>query len=352
MMFGFTIAMMIIHLSFYVFIFSFLARHKSKTDRTTTGKLSILVCAKNEEKSLPQLVSALKSQSVDQTIIVDDRSTDQTAHIIQQHDWISYVKTGKETAGKKNAQRIGIRASENDRILCTDADCTPASSEWASAMNNHPTPFVLGYGPSKKGKGLVALFAKYETYITGIQYLSYALAGMPYMGVGRNMLITRSAIDREKIKGKQLASGDDDLTINALANAENTSVCIDPKAFVYSPSKSNLRAFFKQKKRHVSTSVHYKMIHQVLLGLWSTSQILFFILLLAGIFWGSITIPMAFILLCCKWFVQGVFHHFLMKKLKETELLLMSPILDMLLFLYYLIMPFIVVSMKKERKWS
>ena len=55
----------------------------------TTGTLSVLVPARNEEISLPQLVTALKSQSLPahlyEVLVIDDYSTDNTAQAMRQY---------------------------------------------------------------------------------------------------------------------------------------------------------------------------------------------------------------------------------------------------------------------------
>ena len=46
---------------------------------------------------------------------------------------------------------------------------------------------VLGYGAYKKYPGFLNKLIRFETFHTALQYFSYALAGKPYMGVGRNL---------------------------------------------------------------------------------------------------------------------------------------------------------------------
>ena len=46
---------------------------------------------------------------------------------------------------------------------------------------------VLGYGAYHKRPGMLNKLIRFETFHTALQYLSFALAGMPYMGVGRNL---------------------------------------------------------------------------------------------------------------------------------------------------------------------
>ena len=40
---------------------------------------------------------------------------------------------------------------------------------------------------------MASKLASYEAAYVGMQYLSYALAGLPYMGVGRNMLFDKES---------------------------------------------------------------------------------------------------------------------------------------------------------------
>lgn len=60
------------------------------------------------------------------------------------------------------------------------------------------------------------------------------------MGVGRNLIYRKSLF--EKTGGFQkhahLASGDDDLFINAVAHKSNTALILEPTAFVFSKAKA------------------------------------------------------------------------------------------------------------------
>src|SRR3546814_6078167 len=75
----------------------------------------------------------------------------------------------------------------------------------------------------KRG-GLLNAFIRYETFYTALNYLSFALSGMPYMGVGRNLSYKRSLFFRHKgfASHLHLRSGDDDLFVNRAASKENT----------------------------------------------------------------------------------------------------------------------------------
>jgi hypothetical protein len=156
----------------------------------------------------------------------------------------------------------------------------------------------------------------------------------------------------EQIKGQDLASGDDDLTINAIATDENTGICIHPESFVFTDSSSTLKGFIIQKSRHITTSVHYKLIHQILLGTFSASQLFFYLLLLLGVVFGTISIHICLIAYIVKQVVQIVIHRLLLKKMNESIAIHQLLLLDLLLFIYYLVMPFILLIRKNDNRWS
>jgi hypothetical protein len=190
--------------------------------------------------------------------------------------------------------------------------------------------------------------------MTALQYLSYALIGIPYMGVGRNIKIDKAIVlaQREKIKGTHLASGDDDLMINALSSKENTSICIEPESFVFSQPKTSISAFLNQKTRHISTSPFYKPMHKFLLSAFSGSYILFFTMLIISVVTGTLSIKLGFVILLAKWVIQQMINFRVMKKLKEEDLFWKFPFLDILFFFYLLIMPIYYVLNKKKATWN
>ena len=65
--------------------------------------------------------------------------------------------------------------------------------------------------------------------------MSYALAGIPYMGVGRNLSYKRSVFFRHKgfSSYNSIPGGDDDLFINMAATAKNTAIEVHRDAFCY-----------------------------------------------------------------------------------------------------------------------
>jgi hypothetical protein len=136
---------------------------------------------------------------------------------------------------------IGIKSSKYEVMLLTDADCTPASDLWIQKMQDayrDGVEIVLGYGAYKKQKGFLNKLVRFETFHTALQYLSYALAGMPYMGVGRNLSYRKELFYR--VKGfssiNHIPGGDDDMFINKVSTKKNTAIVVDKDAFTLSES--------------------------------------------------------------------------------------------------------------------
>ncbi|MEE9438552.1 MAG: glycosyltransferase [Saprospiraceae bacterium] len=327
-----------------------------ESKETDISDLSLVICYNNEEQNIAKCLPSIINQSINDIVLIDDNSTDNTYQILKENinPSISVFKNTTSSKGKKDALNLGVKKAKNNKILLTDADCIPASDQWATTMNKSGKNFVLGYAPMTKSKNLIGVFSQYETYLTAIQYLSYAKAGIPYMGVGRNMLVDKKIINQgvALIKGEKLMSGDDDLMINALSNKNNTTICIDPKTFVYSTPKTTFIDFIAQKARHMTTSVYYQPLHQILLGTFSFSQIMFYLIGMIGLMMGTISVSFFIIAIAIKWGVQQIINFSIMKKLNESDLFWKFPLLDIFLAIYYTIMPFYILFRKNKNTWN
>jgi hypothetical protein len=234
---------------------------------------------------------------------------------------------------------MGIRSAKYETLLLTDADCIPASEFWIDKMQrgyDEHTEIVLGYGPYHKRPGLLNKLIRFETFHTALQYLSYALAGIPYMGVGRNLSYKKELFLKNKgfSSINFIPSGDDDLFINQVANKKNTAVMIDPDTFTYSEARKRWSEWMVQKYRHYTTSRYYKPLHQFLLGLYSTSLFLYYPLLILSAIFFDWRITLA--LFGSRFLLQAVVLYRSMKKLKEQDLWPWFLLLDAWNFFYYI----------------
>ncbi|MBK8347332.1 MAG: glycosyltransferase [Saprospiraceae bacterium] len=324
-----------------------------------TQGVSVIVCYKNAEGHILKTIENILRQDYPnfEVIAINDFSTDQGPDLLKKlaDQRLRLMDAKQDKPGKKAALSEAIAMSSHDILLFTDADCSPASDRWIGWMATcmvSKTEIVLGYGPLTRQNGWMNDFAKYETILTAMQYVTYARTGIPYMGVGRNLMYRKSLFDR--VDGfsshDNIASGDDDLLIMAAATSTNTAVQICRESFVYSDAPLSLRSFLNQKKRHISTSVRYQPIHQMLLGLFAMAQTGFFLLLAGGWFTGLLSLSVVLSFLAAKWIVQMNLHHKIFRKLDGCHLVLKFPLLDICMTLYYLVLP-VYSLFARRRSW-
>lgn len=335
---------------------------KKKEDKPI-NPVSIVVCAHYEYSNLQELLPILLSQNHPdyEVIIVDDRSQDETYDfLIEEREKNKNLKVVKvdevpsHANGKKYGLTLGIKAAKNDIILLTDADCRPTNN-WAAEMSKvytDKTSFVLGYSNYQNRKGLLNLIIRYETVITGIQYIGEAIAGNPYMGVGRNLSYRKSFFLQNKGFNRffKITGGDDDLLVNSLAKKKNTRVVVGAESMVTSTPKKTWREYFRQKRRHLSVGKYYKGKDKLRIGIWGLSFILHWltfiplILLKYELYFvagGYLLKMIAFYLM----FAVGL------KKLADKMSLWLLPILDFINMIYFIWGGILMFSRKKV-KWS
>ena len=123
---------------------------------------------------------------------------------------------------------------------------------------------------------------RYDTLFNGLHYLGAALCGHPYMGVGRNLAYRKQLFFESGGFSRLMTNraGDDDLFVNHVATRENTAVVLSRDSMTWSPSKTNLRDWWLQKRRHVSVSPSYKGITKFRLAIEPVTRGLFYALVL------------------------------------------------------------------------
>lgn len=340
------ITVIIIQLCYFLF-FSKLSFSTLPRITSTTIPVSVIICAKNEAENISSNLESILTQKHPnfEVIVVNDASTDDTLATLNTFKKnypnlkvVDIKSTSTYRGNKKNAVTKGIETAANEYLLFTDADCKPVSKNWISEMTSPFTDdktIVLGYGGYQKANNsLLNKLIRYETLLTAVQYFSYTKSGIPYMGVGRNLAYTKAIFTKANgfTNHTHIQSGDDDLLINQIATIKNTAICFSEDSFTISEPKRTFSAWFKQKRRHLTTANHYKPIHQVLLALFYLSQflcwLLAIILLVLSFKW-----QLVIILLTIRLITQYITLGNSAKKLCEKDLIIFFPILDLLLVL-------------------
>ena len=346
--FAFTTAVQVFY---YTCFFSRIAFYKTKAKiKTQQHPVSVIICARDEDENLARNLPGVLVQAYTSTyevVAVNDNSVDDSKYILQElkktFKSLNVVELTQEAvhiSGKKYPLSIGIREAKHEVLLLTDADCVPASEHWVQKMQAgyaDNIEIVLGYGAYHKSKGLLNKLIRFETFHTALQYLSYALAGIPYMGVGRSLSYKKSLFFRSKgfSSINHIPSGDDDLFINKSATKNNTAVVIDPDAVTLSIPKTTWSGWLRQKSRHYTTAKFYKSKHKFLLGIYFVTQFIFYPLLVAAmIVYDWRYVVSIFVI---RFLLQGFVLYKSMKKMGELDLWPWFMLLDMWMFFYYII---------------
>jgi poly-beta-1,6-N-acetyl-D-glucosamine synthase len=363
----------ITQLVYWVFVFSKLAFYEKISNPNsanhveggpsvflTEKPVSVVICARNEAINLENNLPHILNQDYPnyEVLVVNDASNDNSADILaafeKQYPHLKVLTIyDKKMKGKKGALALGIESSTHELLLLTDADCYPLSKNWISSMVNtlgHKN-IGLGYAPYKSSDSLLNRFIRFETVWTATQYMGFALAGMPYMGVGRNIIYTKNLYrfaDGFK-KHEKIMSGDDDLFVNSIITKNNFEIILNPETFMYSLPNTRWNGYITQKKRHFATATSYILKHQIILGILSLSHFLHFVTaVLLLILKVSTIFVILFILI--RWLTIFTFYGKIFKKFQETDLLPSVLFLDVAYVFFYIV--FAPALAAKAHKWQ
>jgi glycosyltransferase involved in cell wall biosynthesis len=357
-------SLFIVQLFFYGFFFLKFAQFRGVPSKGKREGVSVVICARDEYDQLKENLPLVLTQEYSnyEVVIVNHASGDETAlllsNLAEQYPRLKIVEIRENLNffdGKKFPLSIGIKSAINELILLTDADCKPASSQWISTMvggfsNNKE--IVLGYGAYSPSSSLLNRFIRFDTAHIALQYFSFALAGIPYMGVGRNMAYRKSLFYENKgfTSHYTIHSGDDDLFINQTATKKNTQIIINQEGFTFSQPKKNLREWWIQKKRHMSTGRYYRWNHKFLLGLYSFSTFFFYMLfiLLLTLNYNILPVLALFIL---RLTMQLFIFRKTLGRLNEKGIWLLVPFFDIILILINTALT-VSTFLSKETKWK
>ena len=239
--------------------------------------ISVLIPARNEEKSLPQLLASLALQTYParlfEILVVDDHSTDQTARIVLD-DPLSNTRlislkdqliSVAVNSYKKMAIQTGVAQSRGELIVTTDADCIlpPRWLETIAAFYTEKKPVFMAMP--------VAINCHYQ-FIEIFQALDFmTLQGITGAAVhkrihsmcnGANLAYTKKAFEEVGgFKGiDHIASGDDMLLMHKIAQRYPQQVMYAKSndLVVQTAPVSGIRAFFQQRIRWASKAGQYQ----------------------------------------------------------------------------------------------
>jgi glycosyltransferase involved in cell wall biosynthesis len=344
------ILMLVIQLCIHWIRFSRLAFYKKKQRPKQDDELepvSVVVCARDSYEQLTELVPLLLNQDYPkfEVVVVNDCSEDETEEYLKdlerQEPRIKPVQLRQHLNffnGKKFPLSMGIKSASYDLLVLTDANCQPTSNEWlrtmVSSYGEH-TEVVLGYPRYQNTKRLLNRLIRFDALQTGILYLSAALAGKPFMGVGKNLSYRKRLFYKNKgfTSHYTMPAGDDDVFISQVATKKNTQVCIDAEnSIVIAP----MHSFWHWVRRRCNKYSTIKMHHpktRAFMALHYWSQFLFYGCFIALFFlkpafaipveipYYAYYFPTLAVLFLLRYITQMIIYHGATRRLGEQGLL-------------------------------
>lgn len=284
---------LIIQLCIHWLRFSKLAFTKSHPQTKPDDALepvSVVVYARDAYEHLKELIPDLLHQDYPnfEVVVVNDCSDDETGAYLEdlarQDLRVKPVQLRQHLNffnGKKYPLSLGIKSASHDLLILTDANCRPTSNQWLRSVvgcYGENTEMVIGYAPYERNHGLLNLFMRFDAIQQALLYLSAALAGKPYSGVGKNLSYRQRLFFKKKgfTSHYTMDTGDDDLFVSQAATKKNTRVHLDTDNTVVCAAPTSFKHWaFEQIRRYTTIKKHNNNII-LLSSLHYWSQFLFY----------------------------------------------------------------------------
>ena len=295
----------LVFLAAYAFLIAFYYRHWQALQQFTPVRqpsvfVSVIIAARNEEKTLPLLLQDLQLQDYSpdlfEVVIVNDFSTDGTAALattLPPNFRMIAPACPPEQSSKKKAIATGVANAKGALLLITDADCR-IGEKWistaASFYAEKEAAFIAA--PVKYAYETPSLLQVLQVldFITlqGITAASVS-AGFHSMCNGANLAYTKKAF--ESVNGfagiDQVPTGDDMLLMHKIRKQDPARVFYlkSREAIVSTAPMPTWKEFFSQRRRWASKTLVYDD-HRIIavLGFVLLLNLLPFVLLIAGFY--------------------------------------------------------------------
>lgn len=247
-----------------------LKQEKGSLTGSESLSVSLIIPFRNEATNLQSIISDILNIETDgvnfEVIFVNDHSEDDWGNFkteIEKKENRRVVELGDGVTGKKNAITEGIKNSNSEIILVTDADCR-IPPKWLKLMVGKfdaKTGFVAG----------AVRYKRYDSLFSKIQALEFGgliLTGAGLIGVGEPVICSAASMAfRRKLflevegynLNDSLSSGDDEFLMRSISRlGYKVRFLLNNEGIVETNPGESVGGFVQQRSRWASKGLFYE----------------------------------------------------------------------------------------------
>lgn len=353
----------LIQLIYFWGIFAKLSFYREKIRYPGLPPVSVVIAASNQYSDLKTNLEFFLQQEYPnfEVLVVIDNSDDPSNELLEElsrrYENLSIVELTQKLnwfSGRKFPLSLGIKSAQNDLILLSEPSCRPENNYWIGEMVSAYSPnteMVLGFSSFATKSG-INKWLRFTAFYDALFYLSTALLGIPFKGIGRNLSYTRNLFYRNKGFSSHyvISYGDDEIFVNKTATKKNTKVKISTNARVIQIKKLSFLEWLATENIRLRIRRFFNPGDRILIRGFSLTSFLFYTLFVTNlIFQAPWMVVIAIFAL--RLISQMIIFGFAQKRLQEKNLLLLSPIFEILLILIDFLI-WISLFFKRNKKWA
>ncbi len=267
------------------FAIGFVRSHYFRTTYDTLTPLTVIICARNEEKTIGRCLTTIIKQDYDlskvQIILINDASTDSTvfqAEAVLKKTNINYkIITNPQQKGKKASITYAVSLADHEVLVMRDADTFTTSTLWLQTISDFykttSSDLIIAPIVIANNFGILWALQAIENNILTLISCGSAYFKKPFLCSGANLIFTKTIF--EKVNGYsshiKIASGDDVLFLEDVKKipAVKVNYLKSEQAIVYTYPSFSFKQLLLQKIRWASKFKNNKNRLNLLLALLS-----------------------------------------------------------------------------------
>jgi cellulose synthase/poly-beta-1,6-N-acetylglucosamine synthase-like glycosyltransferase len=227
---------------------------RKKFKLTSSPRISVIVPAYNEEKTIKSCIQSLLSLSYDnfEVIVVDDGSLDQTYKLASEIKSEKLLIIHQENTGKSKALNNAIKQSTGEIILTVDADTTldmDALRKIADRFLSNPSIGAVAGNVKVHPESRLINNLQSAEYATGINLVrkGQSVLGCVMVVPGPVAAIKKEAIVKAGYFSEETFAEDFDITLNILKLGYRIEY--EEASIAYTDAPKNTEDIIKQRRR-------------------------------------------------------------------------------------------------------